>query len=95
MVVGNGESHEEENQVTHVRITFTKSFIRLLFGDFHGRHDVIFFDFVDDILTFNHFAKHAVLAIQVRCRSMRDEKLRTVGVGTRVGHGQNAWSVVT
>eukprot|EP00051_Salpingoeca_urceolata_P027844 m.483572 g.483572 ORF g.483572 m.483572 type:complete len:396 (-) comp22984_c0_seq1:55-1242(-) len=40
--------------------------------------------------TFDDFTKHNVLPIQMWCRHGRDEKLRPVCSGTRVGHRQQA-----
>ena len=41
-----------------------------------------------------HLAKHAVLAIQPLRLHSAQEELRTVGVGTGVGHGQNTGASV-
>lgn len=49
---------------------------------------------VDHVLAFGGLSKNGVLAIEVRSRSVSDEKLGTVGVGACVGHGEDAGLVV-
>lgn len=45
---------------------------------------------LNNIVTVNHLTKHNVLAVQPRAGNGGDEKLGAVGVGTRVGHRQQA-----
>ena len=47
-------------------------------------------DGADDIHALDDTAKDAVLAVQPASLSGAEEELRAVGVGTRVGHGENA-----
>lgn len=51
-------------------------------------------DRVDDILSLGGLSKDGVLAVEVRSGKVRDEKLRAVGVGSGVGHGEDAGFVV-
>lgn len=46
---------------------------------FHARHDP---------------SKSRVLSIQMGCRLERHEKLRSIGIGPRIGHAQNTFSIV-
>ena len=54
--------------------------------DDDGVDGVIGDDGVDDVLTFGGFTKDGVLAVEVRSGAMGDEKLRSIGVLSRVGH---------
>lgn len=45
---------------------------------------------IDDILPGHHIAKNAMLAIQMRCRSMSDEELAAIGAWSCIGHGKRA-----
>lgn len=49
---------------------------------------------VDDILSLGGLSKDGVLAVEVWSGEVRDEKLRAVGVGSGVGHGEDAGLVV-
>src|SRR2546430_241358 len=51
---------------------------------------IAFFDFVDDILAFDHAPKDGMFAIQMGSLLMGDEELAPVGIGPSVGHGENA-----
>ena len=62
--------------------------------DLNGLDLVALSDRIDDILTFSHFAKHRVLAIEVRSRPVGDEKLGTVGIRPGICHGENTCFVV-
>jgi len=53
-------------------------------------HYVALLDRVDDVLASGHFAEHGMLSIEPRAGDVGDEELRTVGVGTRIGHRENA-----
>lgn len=45
---------------------------------------------VNDIHTCHHLSEDSVLAVQMRGRCQRDEKLASVGARTAVGHGQDS-----
>src|SRR4029434_9760077 len=47
-------------------------------------------DCIDDVLAFYDLAEDAVFAVQPWGRFLDDEELATVGVGSGVGHGQDA-----
>jgi hypothetical protein len=47
-------------------------------------------DFIHNILTHNHFTEDCMLAIEVRCGQVSDEKLAAIGVRSGVGHGENS-----
>ena len=49
-----------------------------------------FFQRTHDVEPFNYLSENHVLSIEPGRRSSRDEKLRAVRVGTRVGHGQQS-----
>lgn len=51
-------------------------------------------DGVDDILSRGGLSKDGVLAVEMWSGKVRDEKLRAVGVGSGVRHGENAGLVV-
>ena len=44
--------------------------------------------------SFNNGSENDVFTIQPGCLSGTQEKLRTVGVGASVGHGENSWTGV-
>ncbi len=65
--------------------------------DFDGRLAVArsaCFDLFDNIHAGQHLAKHHVLAIEPGRDDRGDEELRSVGVGTRIGHGKEARAVM-
>ncbi|CAD75263.1 conserved hypothetical protein [Rhodopirellula baltica SH 1] len=64
------------------------------FGDANSLHRVALLDRINDVLAFDDFAKHAVSIVEVRLSFMSDEKLRPIGVGTGVGHRQNAGTIM-
>ncbi len=45
---------------------------------------------LDNLHALNHASKNTVLAIQVRSGNSRDKELRSVGVGSCIGHGENS-----
>lgn len=51
-------------------------------------------DGVDDILSRGSLSKDGVLAVEVWGGKVCDEKLRAVGVGSGVGHGEDAGFVM-
>lgn len=51
-------------------------------------------DSVNYILSRDGLSKDGVLAVEVWSGKVRDEKLRAVGVGSSVGHGEDARLVV-
>jgi len=51
-------------------------------------------DGLNNIHAFDDFAKHNVPPVEPRCDNGRDEELRTVRVGTGVGHREQSWFVV-
>lgn len=51
-------------------------------------------NFADDFFARNHVAKDHVQSIQMRRRFGGDEELRSIGVGSAIGHGQEEWSIV-
>lgn len=52
------------------------------------------FEFVQDLPSFQHFAKHSVLSVQMRCRSECDEELASIRAWTFVCHAHNPSRVV-
>jgi len=50
---------------------------------------------VDHVLPFGHFAEDGVFSIEMWGGAMGYEELRTIGVGTGVGHGEDAGFVMT
>lgn len=59
----------------------------------HGRRAVALYclhalDLAHDLHAGLYLAKDHVLAVQMRCGHGRDEELAAIGVGPRVGHGQ-------
>lgn len=46
-------------------------------------------DCLHNIHALTHIAKHTVLAVQVRGSNSTEKKLRPIGVGSSIGHGQN------
>ena len=55
---------------------------------------VVLADGVDHVLAFGGLAKDGVFAVEVRSGSVGDEELGPIGIGTRVGHGENTGLVV-
>ena len=51
-------------------------------------------DGVDNVLSRGGLSKDGVFAVEVWSGKVRDEKLRSVGVRSRVGHGEDAGFVV-
>merc|ERR1712137_101621 len=49
------------------------------------------FHFVDDLGTIDHLTKHGMLAVQPRSLHSGDEELRSVGVGSSVGHREKVF----
>src|SRR5437762_10418512 len=47
-----------------------------------------------DIHSLDNLSKHRVLAVQVRRGSQRDEELAAIRIRSRIGHRENAFSVV-
>jgi hypothetical protein len=45
-------------------------------------------DFLDKLLSFDNFPKDNMTTIKPRCLNSSNKELRSVGVGSRVGHGQ-------
>mmetsp|Transcript_23084 Transcript_23084/g.32566 ORF Transcript_23084/g.32566 Transcript_23084/m.32566 type:complete len:203 (+) Transcript_23084:478-1086(+) len=52
------------------------------------------FDSLDNVHTVDDFAKHAVFSVQVWGSNGSNEELGTVGMGSSVGHGQQARGTV-
>jgi hypothetical protein len=50
------------------------------------------FDHSHDLHAFRHLPEDDMFPVQERGRSTRDEKLTTIGVRARIGHGQQASS---
>src|SRR5437868_472835 len=78
----------------------------LLASDLHGLNDDILdrtilgaspraANLPDDVHAVNDFAEDAVAVVEVRCRPERNEELTAIGVGTAIGHRQNAGLAVT
>ena len=59
------------------------------------RNGITAFDGVDDVLAFGRFSEDGVFSVEVRGGAMGDEELGSVGVGSGVGHGEDAGLVVT
>ena len=49
---------------------------------------------LEDFLTIGHSSEDCVLSIEMRCGDEAEEELRSVGVGTSVGHGEDTGTVV-
>ena len=47
-------------------------------------------DSLDDVVSLHDLTEHGVLTVQERGPGGTQEELRTIGVGTRIGHGQDA-----
>lgn len=54
----------------------------------------ISFNLLDNVVAFGDLSKNDVLLIQPRGLSDRDEELRTVSVGSRIGHRQQTFFIV-
>ena len=52
-------------------------------------------DGIHYFLSLSDFSKNGMLSVEVGSWEVSDEKLRTVGVGSGIGHRENAWPVVT
>jgi len=50
------------------------------------------FDLLDNFHAFNNWTENNMLSIQPRRFGGTQEKLRTVGVGTSIGHGEDSWA---
>lgn len=66
----------------------------LFFAYVDDLHGVPLLNRVDDILPFQDFAEDAMDTVQVRSGDMRNEKLGAIGVGSGVGHGEDAGTVM-
>ncbi len=55
--------------------------------DGHFDHLVALLDGINNVLSFQHATEHRVLAVQVRCRYVGDEKLRSICARTGIRHG--------
>jgi len=62
--------------------------------DGDGLDEVTSFDGVDDVLSFGGLAKDGVFSVEVGSGKVGDEELGAVGVGSGVGHGEDAGLVV-
>ena len=52
------------------------------------------FHFLENVLSLSNLSEDSVLSIEMRSRNEAEEELRSVGVGTSVGHGEDTGTVV-
>ena len=52
------------------------------------------FHFLENVLSLSNLSEDGVLSIEMRSRNEAEEELRSVGVGTSVGHGEDTGTVM-
>ncbi len=51
-------------------------------------------DFFNHVESVGNLSEHRMAVVEERCRCGGDEKLRSIGSGTRVGHREHPWSTM-